>query len=294
MKSPFINRRASVFAILLVVIILCGLAVDRRASAQSKRLPKPRGHVNDFAEVLDVATRQRLEIVLENLKQRTGINFVVATVKSVGDEELYDYSLRVANDWKIGGPGDASKSLLLVIAGDSGKFFTQFSKSARADLPDGLIAEMSRQMSAKIGTAGYSLGLVTGVQTFVNGLGAQKDFTFEALDQQASQNLVAQTRPRVVERPGAQTVATPEAQPSATATPQDVPSPSPTETPAAQPTPTPTPEASPSVTRAAASPQPSETVPPPNPSASETPGSTPSPVASPIAETTVSPSPIET
>src|SRR6266851_464071 len=243
MKSPFINRRASVFAILLVVIILCGLTADRRTSAQGKRLPKPRGHVNDFAEVLDAATRQRLEMVLENLKQRTGIDFVVATVKSVGNEELYDYSLRVANDWKIGGPGDASKSLLLVIAGDSGKFFTQFSKSARADLPDGLIGEMSRQMSAKIVSAGYSLGLVTGVQTFVNGL-------------------VAQTRPRVVESPGAQTVATPEAQPSPTATPQNVPSPSPMETPAAQPTPTSTPEASPSVTPAAAeSPQPSETVP---------------------------------
>src|SRR5258708_24721073 len=233
MKSPLINRRASVFGLLLVVIILCGLAADRRASAQGKRLPKPRGHVNDFAEVLDAATRHRIEIVLENMKQRTGIDFVVATVKSAGNEELYDYSLRVANDWKIGGPGDASKSLLLVIAGDSGKFFTQFSKSARADLPDGLIGEMSRQMSAKIVSAGYSLGLVTGVQTFVNGLGAQKDFTFEALDQQASQNLVAQTRPRVVESPGAQTVATPEAQPSPTATPQNVPSPSPMETPAA-------------------------------------------------------------
>jgi len=295
MKSPFINWRASVFAILLVFIILCCLAADRHASAQGKRLPKPRGHVNDLAEVLDAATRQRLEVVLENLKQRTGIDFVVATVKSVGNEELYDYSLRVANDWKIGAPGDASKSLLLVIAGDSGKFFTQFSKSARADLPDGLIGEMSRQMSAKIGSAGYSLGLVTGVQTFVSGLGAQKDFTFEALDQPASQNLVAQTRPRVVESPGTQPVATPEAQPSATATPQDVPSPSPMEIPAAQAAPTSTPEASPSVTPAAASPQPSETVPPPNPSPSETPGSTPAPVASPsIAETTASPLPIET
>jgi tetratricopeptide (TPR) repeat protein len=295
MKSPFINRRASAFAILLVIIILCGIAVDQRVGAQGKRLPKPRGHVNDFAEVLDAATRQRLEIVLENLKGRTGIDFVVATVKSVGNEELYDYSLRVANDWKVGVPGDVSKSLLLVIAGDSGKFFTQFSKSVSADLPDGLIGEMGRRMSARISSAGYSLGLVAGVQTFVNGLGAQKDFTFEALDQQAGQNLVAQTRPRTVESPGEQPAASPEAQPSATATPQDVPSPSPMEPSPAQPTPTPTPESSPSVAPPAESPQPKETVPPPNPSPSETPGSTPAPVASPsIVEPTASPSPIET
>lgn len=302
MKSPFINRRTGAFAILLVIMVFCSLVVDRRAGAQGERLPKPGGHINDFAEILDPATRQRLEKVLENLKQRTGIDFVVATVRSVGNEELYDYSLRVANDWKIGAPGSASKSLLLVIAGDSGKFFTQFSKTARADLPDGLIGEMGRQMSVKIGTAGYSLGLVTGVQTFVDGLGAQKDFTFAALDQEGGQNLIAQTRPRVVESPPEQPVATPEAQPSATATPPDVPSPSPTETPAAQPAPTSTPEASPMVTPAAAeSPQPSETV-PPNPSPSETPVATPSPVASPSVEptatpvetATASPSPVQT
>src|SRR5258708_16491259 len=168
MKSLFINRRASVFAILLVVIILCGLTADRRTSAQGKRLPKPRGHVNDFAEVLDAATRQRIEIVLENMKQRTGIDFVVATVKSAGNEELYDYSLRVANDWKIGGPGDASKSLLLVIAGDSGKFFTQFSKSPRAHLPDGLIGEMSRPITPNICRPASSTRLPTHLPTSLN------------------------------------------------------------------------------------------------------------------------------
>jgi tetratricopeptide (TPR) repeat protein len=297
MKSPFINRRAIAFASLLVIIILFSVAADRRASAQGKHLPKPSGHVNDFAEVLDAVTRQRLETVLGNLEQRTGINFVIATVKSAGKEELIDYSLQVANDWNIGAPDTANKSLLLVIAGDSGKFFVQFSQTARADLPDGLIGEMSRQMSAKISSAGYSLGLVAGVQTFVNGLGAQKNFTFEALDQQAGQNLIAQTRPRVVESPAEQPAATPAAQPSPTATPQDLPSPipSPLETPAAQPTPTSTPEASPSVTPAVTeSPQPTETVPPPNPSPSEAPGSTPSPLASPSIEPTVSPTPIET
>ena len=211
--KPFFNRRAITFAILLIIIILFSVAADRRASAQEKRLPKPNGQVNDFAEVLDSATRQRLETVLGNLKQRTGINFVIATVKSAGKEELIDYSLQVANDWNIGAPTSANKSLLLVIAGDSGKFFVQFSQTARADLPDGLIGEMSRQMSAKISSSGYSLGLVTAVQTFVNGLGAQKDFTFEALDQQAGQNLIAQTRPRVVASPAEQTAPTPTAQP---------------------------------------------------------------------------------
>src|SRR6266404_8034943 len=160
MKLPFSNRRAITFATLLVMIILYSVAADRRAGAQGKRLPKSSGHVNDFAEVLDEATRQRLEKVLEKLKQRTDINFVIATVKSAGEEELIDYSLQVANEWNIGAPTSADKSILLIIAGDSGKFFVQFSQTARADLPDGLIGDMSRQMTAKMSSSGYSFGLV--------------------------------------------------------------------------------------------------------------------------------------
>ena len=280
MKSTFINQRAIVFAILLAIISLFSLSANRGVGAQD-RLPKPSRHINDFGEVLDAATRERLERVLENLKQRTGIDFVIATVKTAGAEDLYDYSLRVANDWGIGGPSSPSKSLLLIIAADNGKFFTQATRSARANLPDGLIGEMGRRMRPKIGSDGYSLGLVAGVQTFINILGEQKSFTFEALEQQTGESLIARTRPRVVQSP-ASPAETPVAEPTATPTPP------------AQPEPTSTPEAVPSLTPVVTeSPQKVETSPVPSPS--ETPVKTPSPEASPsISAVTPSPSPTET
>jgi tetratricopeptide (TPR) repeat protein len=292
MKLPFINRRAIALAIFLAIISLFWAVANPRVDAQAKRLAKPKGHVNDFAAVLDAATRQRLETVLGNLKQRTGVDFVIAMVPSAGTEDLYDYSLRLANDWNIGAQSSMGKSLLLVIATDTSQFFTQFSKAARADLPDGLIGEMGRQMRAKFGNAGFSLGLVAGMQTFVNGLGAQKDFTFEALDRQAGQDLIAQTRPRVVESPAEQPAETPAAQPSATAMPQVVasPTPSPVETPPAEPTLAATPEASPSAAPATESPQPAATMAPPSPAPSETPVATPAPTVLP--EATASPSPV--
>src|ERR1700738_1562782 len=111
MKLPFINQRAVILVAIVSVTILFWCGVNPRARAQ-KRLPRPTGHVNDFADVLDAPTKQRLEKVLENLKQRTGVDFVVATVKSTGGEDLYDYSLRIANDWAIGAPGGATKRVL--------------------------------------------------------------------------------------------------------------------------------------------------------------------------------------
>src|SRR3954464_15172337 len=100
MTSPFLNHRAVIFLAIFAFAVSIMLAPYSHAGAQQQRLPNRAGHVNDFAEVLDAATKARLETVLEKLKEKTKLDFVLATIKSAGTEDLYDYSLAVANDWK--------------------------------------------------------------------------------------------------------------------------------------------------------------------------------------------------
>src|SRR6266404_2726428 len=253
MKLPFINRRAIIFALMLALICLSWFGAHAVVHAQA-RLPRPNGHVNDLAEVLDAATRDRLEKILDNLQKRTELNFVIATVKTASSEDLYDYSLRVANDWNLGAPAGADKSVLLVVAADNGKFFTQATRSARTYLPEGLIGTMGQRMRARFEKGVYGEGLLIGVRAFADGVGEARNFTFAELDHPPAENLIAeQQRPR--------TIASPEAQPS------EAPVARPTETPAAQPAerptalPTETPKAEPTATVALAneSPQPSAT-----------------------------------
>ncbi len=279
------NQRAIFFTAILAAFLLLWSGANWGGQAQNTKLPQPRGYVNDFAEVIDAATKQRLETVLANLKERTGIEFFVATVKSAGAEEIYDYSLRVADEWNVG-PKSSRKALLLVIAIDSGKSFTQLSGGVQTDLPDGLTGQMDRRMRPKIESAGYSQGLVTGIETFVNILGERNNFTFESLDQKPAENLIAQTRPRVVESPAPTPTETTSPLPSDTPSPQPAAmptqTPAPSETPVTQPTPSAspaaavveTPQPSPAATPTA---QPSET-----PSAATpTPNATPPPTESP-------------
>jgi tetratricopeptide (TPR) repeat protein len=302
MKLPFINQRAIILLAILSGVLLGWVVASPHISAQGK-LPKPTGHINDFAEVLDAATKLRLEKVLENLKQRTDINFVIVTVKSAGAEDLYDYSLRIANDWVVGAPASSNKSVLLVLAADNGKFFTQATRGARIDLPDGLIGEMAQRMRPKIESAGYSQGLLTGIQVFTNGLGEQRKFTFAELDSTAGENLIAeQRRPRTVESPAAQQTEKSPETPTETPTPERTPEPGPSAEPSppvalvppiiASPQPTATPEGSPSPSA-----QPSETPPPattPSTSPSTSPEAMPQPTAQTAAETVASPTPAET
>src|ERR1041385_3599671 len=74
------------------------------------------GYVNDFAGVLTDATKQQLENVLVNLKQKTGIDFAIATVKTTGGADVSDYSLQLAKTWNVASRTGTKKSFVLVVS----------------------------------------------------------------------------------------------------------------------------------------------------------------------------------
>jgi len=221
----------------------------QRTSAQNTKLTAQNrtGLVNDFAAVLDGATKQRLENTLRNLQERSGVELVVTIVKSTGDLDVADYSQQLATDWKVGSGAGKQKSLLLVIAADNGKSFVQSSRSVRGDLPDGIVGEMRRRMQRQLDVQEISEGLTAGVQTFVNLLAESKGFSLVNIDQGPE---LAQATPAEAPTPEVKTEvpspapsesATPPSRPRVVATPTPEPTPEPT------PQSTPAPEMSPAI-----------------------------------------------
>ncbi len=275
------NPRAIIITPILLAIVSSWSLLLIGGHAQEK-LPPPTGHINDFAAVVDPAAKQRLETVLEKLKERTNIDLVIAIVKTAGGEDLYDASLRLAGEWNVGTRMSPRKGVLLLVTADNGRFFAQFSRSAQTAMPDGLIGDMGRRMGPKLESKDFDGGLLIGIQTLTNALGEEHNFTFAQLDPQSGETVVAQTRPRTVESPAP----SPESEkaPPPTPAPSESPGPEPaaTASPVESPTPeqiptaTPAPEASPSATIA------------PTAGPSETPAvATPSPEPSPVASPTV-------
>ena len=75
--------------------------VPALAGAQGRRIPKRDGHINDFAAVLEGPAKQRLKGTRECAgKDRR--RFCLITVKTSGNEDLYDYSVRVSSSWDVG------------------------------------------------------------------------------------------------------------------------------------------------------------------------------------------------
>lgn len=287
------NHRAMVIAPVMMALSLSWSLLLTTGLAQEK-LPQPTGHINDFAAVVDEAEKQRLETVLESLKERIGVDLVVAIIKTAGNEDLYDASLRLAGEWNVGTRTSTRKTLLLLITADNGRFFTQFSRNAQTALPDGLVGEMGRRMRPKFESGDLNGGLLIGIQTFTNALGEQNNFTFAQLDPQGGETQEAQTRPRTIE-PTASPTDTPAPSPTETSTPEATPTPTPKITPVAGSAETPTLEESPSATPTPSiveTPTPEfSTSPSATPTAepAETPAAAaPSPELSPVASPTVS------
>ncbi len=178
-----IMNRALRFSLPAIIISGMFLLINVNPLAQTKSpLPSPNGHVNDFASILDAKTRDRLESVLENLKQRTQIEFYVAIVEGTGSQDIFEFSRQLARDWNVGARGSKTKSLLLVVAAGSKTSFTQFSKSVQNDLPEGVLGEMSQRMRTPLGTGQYAEALDVGVQQFVRALGEKMGFSLQDVD----------------------------------------------------------------------------------------------------------------
>jgi uncharacterized protein len=169
----------------LVLLVFSVLAINANAQTTPQStvpLPVPFNPIVDNAHVIDAQTRQRLEQIYRDLKDRGNIEFAVLTVNTTGDLDIYDFSLRVARGWGIG-PKDAEKAgFLLVVAIQDRKYFTQVSRHIEGDLPDGLVGQIQRErLVPQFRRQNYSQGILDTIEAYVATLAAKRGFSVEGI-----------------------------------------------------------------------------------------------------------------
>lgn len=175
--------RTSAFLFVSALAMLWGAPAYAFAQSTASPLPRASGFVNDFAGVVDPASKSQLETILTNLKERADIEFAVVTVKTTGEQDIFDYSLAVARGWGIGPGGGEKNGLLLLVAVDDRKYFFQVARHLEGDLPDGYVGEVGRRMRDPFRANRYGEGLLNAVQTIVATLGQKRGFNIEGIDQ---------------------------------------------------------------------------------------------------------------
>ncbi len=123
------------FWISLFILIVLTISIN------ADSIPKPVGFVNDFAGILKPQTIRKLNSILLELKQKTGVEVAIVTIKKLKNDDIFDYSVRLFEKWGIGQKGKDNGLLFLVDVGDR-KLRLDTGYGLEGILPDGLLGRI--------------------------------------------------------------------------------------------------------------------------------------------------------
>jgi uncharacterized protein len=155
--------------LIAVLSLLVGLA----PGAAAIEVPYLTGRVNDYAGVIPAETRERIERRLEAYEKETTVQIAVLTVGSLDGEALEDYSMKVAETWKLGRKGKDNGVLLLVAQRDR-KMRLEVGYGLEATLPDALCRRiLDGVVRPRFRAGDYGGGVESGVDAVIAALGGK-------------------------------------------------------------------------------------------------------------------------
>ncbi len=98
-------------------------------------IPPLKAHVNDYANILSDSVEADIEVKLTQLEKEDSTQVVVATVPSIGHEDIESYSIRLAEKWKIGQKG-LDNGVIILVARDNRKVRIEVGKGLEETLTD--------------------------------------------------------------------------------------------------------------------------------------------------------------
>ena len=96
------------------IILISIIFVFILSALSSLEIPKLKGAVNDYADIINSKDEEKLEALLRDVETKTSSQVALLTISSLQGENLEDYSLRVAQTWKLGQKEFDNGVLLLV------------------------------------------------------------------------------------------------------------------------------------------------------------------------------------
>ena len=166
-RNVWTNFRAIAACVMLCAVALVAHAQESTSSNVSP-LPAPTGPVGDFAGVIDDGVEAALNKRLIEYQRSTGVELAVATVRTTGERDIFDYSLAVARGWGIGSKADDNPSALLLVAIDDRKYFTQVSANLEDELPDALVGSLQRQyLVPEFKKGNYGKGISDTIEAYI-------------------------------------------------------------------------------------------------------------------------------
>jgi uncharacterized protein len=125
------------------IIIICFLAASL---AYADNIPeKPARYVVDLANIIDDSDEMKINGYLQELEQKTTAQVIVLTINSLNGTAIEDFSLQVAEKWKLGRKGK-DNGMLILFAMQDRKYRFEVGYGLEGILPDSKLGTIGRQL----------------------------------------------------------------------------------------------------------------------------------------------------
>jgi len=130
-------------------------------------VPALSGRVNDYASMISAPVRADIEAKLQKLEVAESTQIVILTVPSLQGDPVEDFSIRVAEAWKIGHKG-SDNGVLLIVSRDDHKVRIEVGYGLEGKLTDLLAGRIINDEIVPAFKAGkYDEGFNTGVSSLI-------------------------------------------------------------------------------------------------------------------------------
>jgi len=136
--------------------------------AHALDVPKLQGYVNDYADMISPSAKAALENELKAFEQTDSTQIVILTIPSLEGEALEDFSIKVAETWKIG-QKDKDNGVIFFVSKQDRKIRIEVGRGLEGKLTDlaaGRIVDLVVKPRFKRGD--FDGGFISGVSSLID------------------------------------------------------------------------------------------------------------------------------
>ncbi|MGA2369846.1 MAG: TPM domain-containing protein [Candidatus Korobacteraceae bacterium] len=155
---------------LLVVLLLawrCFAWADKIADI------RPQGYVTDLAQVIDSATKAKLETLCAEVEQKTGAQIAIVSVNSLDGQSREDYAADLYKHLGIGSKKD-NRGVLLLVAPKERQYKIEVGYGLEPVINDARAGDIGREMVPDLRSQDYSAAVLLGTTRIAQLIAADK------------------------------------------------------------------------------------------------------------------------
>ena len=146
------------------ILLLCCLSV----AAYGLDVPRLQGYVNDYGGMISSSAKSKIEEGLKAFEQSDSTQLVILTIPSLEGENIEEFSIKVAEAWKIG-QQQKDNGILLVVSKQERKIRVEVGRGLEGRLTDLMAGRIIDQViKPRFKQGDFDAGFIAGASALIS------------------------------------------------------------------------------------------------------------------------------